>query len=118
MQRCIIHLDLDYFFAQCEEVRNPQLKGKPLMVCVYSGRSEDSGVISTANYEARKFGVKSGIPIVTAKKYLIDIPESIFLPMNRVLIFYFLSCFNLMGGIDKLSFLDPGFQYSNPGRST
>lgn len=83
MQRCIIHLDLDYFFAQCEEVRNPQLKGKPLMVCVYSGRSEDSGVISTANYEARKFGVKSGIPIVTAKKYLIDIPESIFLPMNR-----------------------------------
>ena len=83
MKRCIVHLDLDYFFAQCEEVRDPQLKGKPLMVCVYSGRSEDSGVISTANYEARKFGVKSGIPIVIAKKYLIDIPESIFLPMNR-----------------------------------
>jgi len=83
MPRCIIHLDLDYFFVQCEEVRNPQLKGRPVMVCVYSGRSEDSGVISTANYEARKFGVKSGIPIVTAKKYLTDIAESIFLPMNR-----------------------------------
>ena len=81
--RCIIHLDLDYFFAQCEEIRNPQLRGKPLLVCVYSGRSEDSGVISTANYEARNFGVKSGIPIITAKKYLKKVPESTFLPMDR-----------------------------------
>ncbi len=76
-------MDLEYFFAQCEEIRNPQCKGKPLLVCVYSGRSEDSGVISTANYEARKFGVQSGIPIMTAKKYLAKVPESTFLPMDR-----------------------------------
>ena len=41
--------DLDYFFAQCEELRNPKLKTKPVVVGVYSGRIEDSGAVSTAN---------------------------------------------------------------------
>jgi len=66
--RVIMLVDLDYFFAQCEEVRNPSLRNKPVVVCVYSGRSGESGVVSTANYEARKYGVKSGIPITVAKK--------------------------------------------------
>ena len=63
-------VDLDYFFAQCEELRNPGLRDRPVVVCVYSGRSKDSGAVSTANYIARKYGVKSGMPIFLAKKKL------------------------------------------------
>ena len=70
MPRVIGHIDLDYFYAQVEEVERPSLKGRPVMVCVFSGRTEDSGVVSTANYEARAFGVHSGMPIVQAKKKL------------------------------------------------
>ncbi len=66
--RVILLVDLDYFFAQCEERRNPSLKDKPVVVCVYSGRGEDSGAVSTANYIARKHGVKSGIPIFIGEK--------------------------------------------------
>jgi DNA polymerase IV (DinB-like DNA polymerase) len=64
------HLDLDYFYAQVEEVEDPSLRVLPVVVCVYSGRTEDSGVVSTANYKARELGVKSGIPIVLAKRRL------------------------------------------------
>jgi len=49
-------VDLDYFFAQCEERRNPSLREKPVVVCVYSGRTEDSGAVSTANYIAENTG--------------------------------------------------------------
>jgi DNA polymerase IV (archaeal DinB-like DNA polymerase) len=62
------HLDLDYFYAQVEEVEDPSLREQPVVVCVYSGRTEESGVVSTANYKARELGVKSGIPIALAKK--------------------------------------------------
>jgi DNA polymerase IV (DinB-like DNA polymerase) len=62
--------DFDYFFAQCEELRNPAIKDKPIVVGVYSGRTEDSGAVSTSNYIARKFGVKSGLPLFLAKKKL------------------------------------------------
>ena len=68
--RVIGHVDLDYFYAQVEEVEDPALKGRPVIVCVFSGRTEDSGVVSTANYNARGFGVHSGMPIVLAKKKL------------------------------------------------
>jgi len=77
-----MHVDLDAFYAQCEENANPSLKGKPVVVCVYSGRTEESGVVSTSNYEARKYGVKAGIPIIRAKK-LLESVESAFLPMNH-----------------------------------
>lgn len=70
MERIVGHIDLDYFYAQIEEVENPSLKGRPVIVCVFSGRTDDSGVVSTANYKAREFGVHSGIPIVLAKKKL------------------------------------------------
>jgi DNA polymerase IV (DinB-like DNA polymerase) len=62
--------DFDYFFAQCEELRNPAIKDKPIVVGVYSGRTEESGAVSTSNYIARKFGVKSGVPLFLAKKKL------------------------------------------------
>ena len=74
-------VDFDYFFAQCEELRNPALKDKPVVVGVYSGRSEYSGVVSTANYVARKFGVKSGISLYLAKKRLKG-TETVFLPVD------------------------------------
>jgi DNA polymerase IV (DinB-like DNA polymerase) len=73
---------MDYFFAQCEEKENPAIKGKPVVICVYSGRSEESGAVSTCNYEARKFGIKASIPIIQAKKLN---PDAIFLPVNREL---------------------------------
>jgi len=75
-------VDLDYFFAQVEEVRSPSLRDKPVVVCVYSGRSEDSGAVSTANYVARKYGVRSGMPIVLAKRKLKDV-EAMFLPVDH-----------------------------------
>lgn len=75
-------VDLDYFFAQCEERRNPIIRDKPVVVCVFSGRSEDSGAVSTANYVAREYGVKSGIPIFLAKKKL-ENADAVFLPVDH-----------------------------------
>ncbi len=80
--RIIMLADLDYFFAQCEELRNSDLKDKPVVVAVYSGRTEDSGAVSTANYLARKHGVKSGIPIFLAKKKL-ENTNAVFLPVDH-----------------------------------
>jgi DNA polymerase IV (archaeal DinB-like DNA polymerase) len=76
------HLDLDYFYAQVEELENPSLKNLPVLVCVYSGRTEDSGVVSTANYRARELGVRSGIPIAFAKKRL-EGTEAVFIRIDR-----------------------------------
>jgi DNA polymerase IV (DinB-like DNA polymerase) len=73
---------LDYFYAQVEETDNPSLKGMPVVVCVYSGRSKDSGVVSTASYKARERGVRSGMPIVIAKRKLAAV-EAAFLPVNH-----------------------------------
>jgi len=79
--RVVMLVDLDYFFAQCEELRNPALKGKPVVVGMYSGRTSDSGAVSTANYIARKYGVKSGIPLFLARKRL-EGTEAVFLPVD------------------------------------
>ena len=81
-QRIVFHIDFDYFFAQCEELRNPELKTKPVAVCVFSDRGGDSGAIATANYLARKYGVKSGMPIRFAKKRLEDVKDAVFLPTD------------------------------------
>jgi DNA polymerase IV (archaeal DinB-like DNA polymerase) len=70
LTRVVGHIDLDYFYAQVEEVEDPSLKQKPVIVCVFSGRTEDSGVVSAANYKARESGVHSGMPIIVAKKRL------------------------------------------------
>ena len=82
MERIVFHIDFDYFYAQCEEVRKPELKTKPVCVCVFSDRGGDSGAIATANYTARKFGVKSGIPISFAKKRLEQRKDAVFLPVD------------------------------------
>lgn len=75
-------VDLDYFYAQCEERRKPSIRNKPVVVCVYSGRGEDSGAVSTANYIARKYDVKSGISISLAKARLKE-EDSVFLPVDH-----------------------------------
>lgn len=79
--KVIFHIDFDYFYAQCEELRKPELRNIPCVVCVYSGREEDSGVVSTCNYEAREYGVKAAMPIKLAKSKLKDV-EAVFLPTD------------------------------------
>ncbi len=80
--RIVFHIDFDYFYAQCEETRTPELKSKPVCVCVFSDRGGDSGAIATANYTARKYGVKSGMPITFAKKRLEERNDAVFLPVD------------------------------------
>lgn len=80
--RVIFHIDFDYFFAQCEEIRTPELKTKPVCVCVFSDRGGDSGAIATANYISRKFEVRSGMPISFAKKRLEERRDAVFLPVD------------------------------------
>ena len=80
-QKIIFHIDFDYFYAQCEEIRKPELRNIPSVVCVYSGRDEDSGVVSTCNYKARQYGVKAAMPIRLAKAKLKDV-GSAFLPAD------------------------------------
>jgi len=77
----VAFIDFDYFFAQVEEVLNPSLRGKPVVVCVYSGRSESSGAVATCNYEARRLGIRSGMPISSALKLGKD--KAVFLPMKK-----------------------------------
>lgn len=74
MIRRILHIDMDAFFAAVECVHNPALRGKPLII----GGEKDSvrGVVSTASYEARKFGVHSAMPIAQARRLC---PQGIFM---------------------------------------
>ncbi|MCG3402659.1 DNA polymerase IV [Staphylococcus massiliensis] len=64
-ERRIIHIDMDYFFAQVEVRDNEKLRGKPVIV---GGKASHRGVVSTASYEARKYGVHSAMPMVQAHK--------------------------------------------------
>lgn len=68
MIRIIAHLDMDAFFAAIEERDSPQFKGKPLVIGADPKEGHGRGVVSTANYEARKFGIRSAMPISRAWK--------------------------------------------------
>ncbi|MEZ6852705.1 DNA polymerase IV [Halodesulfovibrio aestuarii] len=76
MKRCIMHLDMDAFFASVEQLDHPEWKGKPVIV----GGSGDRGVVCAASYEARKFGVHSAMPIVQARKLC---PNGIYADISR-----------------------------------
>jgi DNA polymerase-4 len=73
LNRIIFHVDMDAFFASIEIVRNPALKGKPVIV---GGRPDQRGVVSTCSYEARAFGVRSAMSLSEAKRRC---PNGIFL---------------------------------------
>ena len=70
-----MHVDMDYFFAAIEEVKNPKLKDKPVII----GSTTKRGIVSTCNYKAREYGIHSGMAISIAHKKCKD---AVFLPVN------------------------------------
>lgn len=78
MPRYILHVDVDQFIAAVELLRRPELRGRPVVVGG-SGDPTRRGVVATASYEARKFGIDSGMPLRTAARRC---PEAVFLPVD------------------------------------
>ena len=76
--RLILHIDMDAFFAAIEQKRHPELIGKPVVIGG-SGDPTKRGVVSTASYEARKYGIHSAMPLRTAYR---SCPGAIFLPVD------------------------------------
>ena len=79
MTRWVLHVDLDQFIAAVEVLRHPELRGQPVIVGG-EGDPAQRGVVSTASYEARVYGVHSGLPLRTAARRL---PDAVFLPVDR-----------------------------------
>ena len=78
-KRIIFHLDMDHFFTAVEQRNYPELEGKPVVVGADPKEGKGRGVVSTCNYEARKFGLRSGMPISKAWKLC---PQAVYLPVN------------------------------------
>ena len=78
-KRVIMHVDMDHFFTAVEEREHPEFRGKPVIVGADPKGGKGRGVVSTCNYEARKYGVRSGMPISRAWKLC---PDAVYLPVN------------------------------------
>ena len=78
-KRFIFHLDMDHFYTAVEERENPEIKGLPVIVGSDPKEGKGRGVVSTSNYEARKVGVRSGMPISMAWRLC---PKAVYLPPN------------------------------------
>jgi nucleotidyltransferase/DNA polymerase involved in DNA repair len=78
MSPWVLHVDMDQFLAAVEQLRRPELRGQPVVVGG-DGDPTKRGVVSTASYEAREFGVHSGLPLRTAAKRC---PDCVFLPVD------------------------------------
>jgi DNA polymerase IV (archaeal DinB-like DNA polymerase) len=78
-ERIIIHVDMDHFYTAIEERERPELKGKPVIVGADPKEGKGRGVVYTCTYEARNFGVRSGMPISKAWKLC---PTAVYLPPN------------------------------------
>jgi DNA polymerase IV (DinB-like DNA polymerase) len=78
-KRVIFHLDMDHYYTAVEERERPEIKGKPVVVGSDPKEGKGRGVVSTSNYEARKLGIRSGMPISHAWKLC---PSAEFLPPN------------------------------------
>lgn len=78
-KRIILHLDMDHFFTAIEEREQPALRGRPVVVGAAPKEGKGRGVVHTSNYEARKFGVRSAMPISRAWKLC---PDAVYLPPN------------------------------------
>ncbi|MCL5292831.1 MAG: DNA polymerase IV [Actinobacteria bacterium] len=79
MERTIVHLDMDAYFASIEQRDFPIYRGKPLLVCHTDDIASNRGVVSAASYEAREYGVKSAMTVVEARKRC---PNGIYVPGN------------------------------------
>jgi DNA polymerase IV (DinB-like DNA polymerase) len=77
--RVIMLVDMDYFYVACEELRHPEIKGRPAVVGMDPKGRSGSGVVLTCNYKAREFGIHSGMPISMAYKIK---PDAIYLPLD------------------------------------
>lgn len=75
----IIHVDMDAFFAAIEQLLNPELRGKPVIIGAKPKKGKGRGVVSTASYEARPYGVHSAMPISRAYRLC---PDGIYIPPN------------------------------------
>ena len=78
-KRFIFHLDMDHFYTAVEERERQEIRGKPVIVGADPKGGKGRGVVSTSNYVARKFGVRSGMPISHTWRLC---PEAVYLPPN------------------------------------